>query len=312
MLEPMRDRTATAPATATATATASATATATATATAAIVEPVRDRTADRHRNRDRIAGRNRNHVHNHTHIHNPIRVHDANRTFIPSAEHPPAMYDSVVFDLDGVLLRHHDDGPDVFTDAVAEAFRTFDADPPPSDIEVFVGTATLDGMREVCERHGVDFEAFWPERERRVSALQQQMMERGERVLYDDCSVLSELAASHALGVVSNNQHETVAFMVDHFGLDDRFDAVYGRDPTVEGFRRTKPDVHYVERALADLDTRSALFVGDSVADVLAAHEAGLDSVFVRRDHREGYDLPEDPTYEVDRLTGLDEIVREA
>lgn len=220
------------------------------------------------------------------------------------------MYESVVFDVDGVLLRHHDDGPDVYADAVVEAFRTFNVDPPTSDVKAFVGTATLDGMREVCKRHGVDFEAFWPERERRVSALQRRMMERGERVLYDDCSVLSELAASHALGVVSNNQHETVAFMVDHFGIGDRFDAVYGRDPTVEGFRRIKPDVHYVERALADLDTRSALFVGDSAADVLAAHEAGLDSAFVWRNHREGYDLPEDPTYEVDRLTELDGIVR--
>jgi HAD superfamily hydrolase (TIGR01549 family) len=222
------------------------------------------------------------------------------------------MYESVVFDVDGVLLQRHADHPDVYADGVVEAFRSFDCDPPASDLKAFFGSATLDGMREACERHGLDFEAFWPERERRVSALQRQMMAEGERVLYDDCSVLPELAETHALGIVSNNQHETIEFMVEHFGLTDHFDAVYGREPTVEGFRRTKPDTHYVERALADLDADSALFVGDSSADVLAAHEAGLDSAFVWRDHRADYELPEEPTHEIDRLTELTDIVDEA
>ena len=219
------------------------------------------------------------------------------------------MYESVVFDVDGVLLRRHADHPDVYGDAVAEAFRAFDLDPPRSDVEACFGTATLDEMTAVCERHGVAFETFWPERERRVSALQRRMMERGERVLYDDCSVLAELAEAHTLGVVSNNQHATIEFVVEHFGLDDRFDAVYGRDPTVEGFERTKPDTHYLERALADLGTRSALYVGDSGVDVLAAHEAGLDSAFVWRNHRDGYELPEEPTHEIDRLTELTDVV---
>jgi len=219
------------------------------------------------------------------------------------------MYDSVLFDVDGVLLRRHDDHPTVYADAVAETFRSFDVAVAPDDLEAFYGSATLDGMRRVCERHGVDFEAFWPERERNVSALQQRLMRRGERDLYDDCAVLSELAAGHELAAVSNNQHETVEYMVDHFDLGEHFEAAYGREPTVEGFERTKPDTHYVDRALTDLDTRSGLYVGDSGVDVLAAHRAGLDSAFVRRDHRAGYEPPEEPTYEIDRLTELTDIV---
>lgn len=221
------------------------------------------------------------------------------------------MYDAVVFDVDGVLLRRPADHPDAYLDAVAEAFESFDLDPPAGDVEAFVGTATLDGMRRVCERHGVDLERFWPERERRVSALQQRMMERSERDLYDDCTVLSTLSAGHDLGLVSSNQQETISFMVEHFGLEDHFDAVYGREPTVDGFRRTKPDTHYVDRALDDLGSRSALFVGDSADDVIAASRAGLDSAFVRRSHRADYTLPEAPSYEIDRLTELVDVVRE-
>ena len=73
-----------------------------------------------------------------------------------------------------------------------------------------------------------------------------------------------------------------------------------------------KPETHYLERALDDLGTRSALYVGDSTADVLAAHEAGLDSAFVRRPHRDGYALPDEPTYEIDRLTELSGLVSDA
>mgnify|MGYP006282860777 FL=1 len=221
------------------------------------------------------------------------------------------MYESVVFDVDGVLLRPHADHPGVYHSAVEEAFRAFDVTPPASDVEAFFGGSekTLDGMRRVCERHGVDFEAFWPERERQSSKLQRRMMERSERELYDDCSVLSPLAETHDLGLVSNNQHATVEFMLDHFGLDDHFETAYGRTPTVEGYQRTKPDAYYLERALDDLGTRSALYVGDSASDVVAAHRAGLDSAFVWRDHRSGYELPAEPTHEIDRLTELTDRV---
>lgn len=221
------------------------------------------------------------------------------------------VYDSVVFDLDGVLLLRHAQYPEVYEDAVREAFRAFDVDPSPTELEPFVGGASksLEGMQAVCERHGVDFEAFWPERERRSSALQRRMMERGERTLYDDHTILGTLAETHDLGLVSNNQQATVDFVVDHFGLREHFGAVYGRPPTLEGYLRTKPDPHYLEEALADLGTRSALYVGDSASDVLAAHRAGLDSAFVRRDHRLDYELPRAPTFEVERLTDLTALV---
>ncbi len=226
-------------------------------------------------------------------------------------DHVSSMYESVVFDVDGVLLRPHADHPDVYRDAVVTAFQSFDVTPPASDVEAFFGGASksLDSMRQVCERHGVDFESFWPKRERESANLQRRMMERRERDLYDDCAVVATLAETHDLGLVSNNQHATVEFMVDHFGLDDHFETAYGRSPTIEGYRRTKPDTHYIERALEDLGTRSALYVGDSASDVVAAHRAGLDSAFVWRDHRNDYELSEEPTHEIDRLTQLADLV---
>lgn len=229
---------------------------------------------------------------------------------------PPAnesdVYEAVLFDVDGVLLRRQRGASgDAYREIVEEAFAEFGVEPSADDVAAFYGGAnkSLDRMRAVCERHDLEFDALWPERERRASELQRRMMERGDLELYDDWTALATVADDHAVGLVSNNQHETVQFAVEYFGLDDHVETAYGREPTVEGFRRTKPDPHLLERALADVDADSALFVGDGASDVLAASSAGIDSAFVWRDHRDGYDLPEEPTHELDRLTELPDLL---
>ncbi|WP_227356386.1 HAD family hydrolase [Haladaptatus salinisoli] len=217
-------------------------------------------------------------------------------------------YDALLFDVDGVLLRHHRDHPTVYRQAIEETFDRFGVSPSNDDLDAFIAGATLDEMRRACADHDLDFAAFWAEREANASRLQRGMMDGGERVPFDDCAVLDELAEAHAMGVVSSNQHATVEYMLERFDLAHLFDAVYGREPTVDGFERTKPDTHYVERAMSDLGATRGLYVGDSACDVLAAHRAGLDSAFVRRSHREGYALPEEPTHEVSTLAALPDV----
>ncbi|WP_158059653.1 HAD family hydrolase [Halorussus halophilus] len=217
-------------------------------------------------------------------------------------------YDALLFDVDGVLLDRHADHPTVYRRAVAATFDEFGVSPAEADIGAFVAGATADEMERRCADHDVAFEAFWRRREANASALQREMMDRGERVLYDDCDVLRELAADHDMGIVSSNQHATVVYMLQRFDLANLFDAVYGREPTVEGFRLTKPETHYVDRAIDELGATDALYVGDSACDVTAAHRAGLDSAFVRRAHREGYPLPEEPTYEIRSLSDLSDL----
>ncbi|MFC4551081.1 MULTISPECIES: HAD family hydrolase [Halorussus] len=217
-------------------------------------------------------------------------------------------YDALLFDVDGVLLDRHADHPGVYRWAVAATFDEFGVAPADAELDVFISGATVEGMRRVCSDYDIEFKSFWERREANASDLQCGMMDRGERVPYDDCKVVRELAAEHVMGVVSNNQHATVEYMLRRFDLAHAFDAVYGRAPTVEGFRLTKPNTHYVERAMSDLDVADGLYVGDSSCDVIAAHRAGLDSVFVRRSHRKDYSLSEEPTYEITSLAGLSDL----
>ncbi|WP_129113096.1 HAD family hydrolase [Halegenticoccus tardaugens] len=212
-------------------------------------------------------------------------------------------YDAVLFDNDGVLVTLVE--YEVLREAAGETFASLGVDPDPAHVdEMAIGVAP-DALAEVCDAYGLDPDEFWPVRDGTASRAQRAEIRAGRKALYDDFDAVRSIDAP--LGIVSSNQQETVDFVLDHFGIGDLFGTAYGREPTVESLRRKKPAAHYLERALSDLDTETALFVGDSETDVLAAENAGIDSAFIRRSHRADLRLDAEPTYEID---GLDELLR--
>ncbi|MFC6835135.1 HAD family hydrolase [Halomarina ordinaria] len=214
-------------------------------------------------------------------------------------------YDAVVFDNDGVLTEITDWA--VLRGAAADAFASFDVDPSDDDLRTVLSHVTVDGLEAVCARHGIDPEAFWYRRDTNYADVQRREIRDGRKPLYDDVDAVRALDLPK--GIVSSNQHATVEYILSHYGLHDHFETYYGRQPTVEDVRRKKPDAHFIDRALVDLGTRNALYVGDSESDVEAAHNAGIDSAFLRRPHRADAVLSTDPTYEFETLAALTELV---
>ena len=215
------------------------------------------------------------------------------------------MYDAIVFDNDGVLVgRTH---YDVLHEAAWDAFEALSvADPDPEHVESMVVGVSPGQVEEVCDTYDLTPREFWAMRDRTAFEAQRREVHAGNKRLYDDIDVLRDLSAP--LGIVSSNQHETVEFLLDHFGVADLFDTAYGREPTVESLRRKKPNSHYIDRALADLEAETALFVGDNESDIEAADNAGIDSAFIRRPHREDWTLSVTPTYDIDGLADLQAI----
>jgi HAD superfamily hydrolase (TIGR01549 family) len=213
-------------------------------------------------------------------------------------------YDAILLDNEGVLTERT--SSEVWRAAARAAFAEFDVDPTTEGVDSVVHGG-LGRIRRVCDVHGVPAETFWPRHEACAAAAQREALETGRKSLYDDVDALFALDCD--LAVVSNTQQRTVDHVVEAYDLTDRFAVQYGREPTLDGVRLTKPSPHYLERALADLgvDSRdgTALYVGDSNVDVLAARRAGIDSAFVRRPHRADYDLTAEPTYEIDSLDDL-------
>ncbi|MFB6159686.1 MAG: HAD family hydrolase [Haloferacaceae archaeon] len=214
-------------------------------------------------------------------------------------------YDTVVFDNDGVLVGRT--RFDVLRDAAEATFAQFGVtDPDPDHVEDMTIGATPDRVGAVCDAYGFDPDRFWRVRDRTLSRAQQAEARAGRKTPYGDIDALTDLDA--AKGIVSSNQQETVDFLLDHFEVGDLFGTAYGREATVESLDLRKPNPHYLERALADLDAGSALFVGDNESDVRAAENAGIDSAFIRRPHRRDWDLDVWPTWEIEGLRDLHEI----
>lgn len=214
-------------------------------------------------------------------------------------------YEAVLFDNDGIIVEPTDRA--VLREAISETYAEFDVDPTSEEIEELMGV-TLDTLEGIAADHGLDPSEFWHRRDMNASEAQCELIRDGGKPLYEDVPTLSELSVD--LGVVSNNQHRTIERILEFYDLEGLFETHYGREPTLEGIDRKKPSAYYLERALTDLETRNALYVGDSGVDVFAAAEAGIDCAFVRRPHRDGYELPAAPAYEIESLEDLHTILR--
>ena len=141
-----------------------------------------------------------------------------------------------------------------------------------------------------------------------TSAAQARAMEDGRKPTYDDLDALVALDdRGVATAIVSNNQQATVDRFLDLVDLGVEMPVAYGREPSLDGLRRKKPDPHYLRWALADLGGAASetLYVGDKTKDVLAARAVGADAAFVRRLHREGYRVGAAPDHEVRTLHDL-------
>jgi len=216
------------------------------------------------------------------------------------------MYDSVIFDNDGVLTYLTE--LSVLERAIETTFGEFGvADPPREDVEA-LHHLTIDDLEAVCESYGFDPAAFWRRRDRNAALAQQAEIRAGRKPTFDDVDALDALKVP--IGVVSNNQADLVAYVVDYYDLDA--DVCIGRPATLEGLRRKKPEPDMIERARDRMGVENPLYVGDSPTDVVAAERAGLDSAFVRRSHCRDAELSTPATHEIEDLRVLPELVDES
>ena len=216
-------------------------------------------------------------------------------------------YDAVVFDSDGILVAPPRRETQVA--AVRAAFEEHGVEGVGEEtLAGLVTNPSADRIGDLAAAYDVDPEAVWNARERHDERSQEAAFENGSRTTYDDVHAIGDITATR--GVVSNNHHATIEFVLDYFDLGYLFSTYYGRANGIENLARRKPSPHYIERALSDLDASDArvLYVGDSESDIVAADRAGIDSVFVRRSHREGLDLTTSPTYEVADLHAVRRI----
>lgn len=213
------------------------------------------------------------------------------------------MYDSVIFDHDGVLTTLVDSS--LLHDATRTAFDELGvSDPIPDHVETMAIHVRPDDVHTVAGAYDLDPETLFRTRDEIAASYQIDAITAGRKAPYDDFDAIRRIDAP--MGIVSSNQQATIDFVLDHLNVGDLFGTAYGREPSMTSLHRKKPDPYYLEQAMSDLGVESPLFVGDSDSDIAAAEAAGVDSAFIRRDHRADHTPSPDPTHEV---TGLHDLL---
>lgn len=131
--------------------------------------------------------------------------------------------------------------------------------------------------------------------------------------LYPDAiDVLNDLKKSgKKLAVITSSIRSVVTPLLEKFNLNDLFDAVV----CIEDTERRKPHAQPLQKALEILGgTESeAIMIGDTEKDILAAHNAGVDSIlFYPVEHQEFYKLEKliehKPTYVISEFWDVTKI----
>lgn len=161
-----------------------------------------------------------------------------------------------------------------------------------------------DAFVDACKRVDVDPPGFFDALEDRTADRAIEQIKAGAREPYPDVDSLTDIAKDADIGLVSNHYDRAVQFVVDYFGFDD-LRVARGRNIGVEGFEKRKPDPYYLNETLEALQASDGMYVGDRETDLLAAERAGLDGVFVRRDHNADLELSVEPAAEIESLEEL-------
>jgi HAD superfamily hydrolase (TIGR01509 family) len=209
-------------------------------------------------------------------------------------------YEYILFDWDGCLAMTLDIWIESFKEVFAE-YKLY-----PSDQEITtIAFLNWEGPRQL----GItDTELFKTKMKQRVS-------EKSNGVLLYDGVVetLKKLKAKNKkLALLTTSLEDLISPALEQYELRLYFDTIL----TAESVTMHKPDPQVIELAITHLkgNKESAIMIGDSVSDLGAAKNAGIDSILFYPKHNERFYTMDalnaySPTYIVTAFTKILDIV---
>lgn len=216
-------------------------------------------------------------------------------------------YEAVIFDFDGVLLDADKNGFEWANDARLKKARELGYS---NDLEelraLFEAEKSAEKMKAYLEKYNIEIKDLkaW---EKHIEQRKIELVENGGLKLYPGTwELLEELEVPKAL--VSNAYGEATDEIVRNLGLDEYL--VFWKAPSlddIEGYvEQMKPHPDMLQEAMKAMGEGNAVMVGDSMSDVEAAENAGIDSIYINRDGEK----VEEATYSVEGLEEIKEIVK--
>jgi HAD superfamily hydrolase (TIGR01549 family) len=218
-------------------------------------------------------------------------------------------YDALLLDHDGVIVNVADG--DAVRSAAITAFRDAGVDDPTDEqVDTLAFGPTRPELDALSDQVGVESATLWRHRDDNLADALQAAARDGHKEPYPGVDALAGL--DYPVGIASNNQRRVVEYILDHHAIAGEFDALRAREPHVDSLDRKKPAPTFLREATADLGVSNPLYVGDKESDLIAGHHAGFDTALVRREHNQGVTPDHEPTYEVDGLDSVVDILQSA
>ena len=165
-----------------------------------------------------------------------------------------------------------------------------------------------DGIRQFCQRFGLDSDEFWARREKDVIDAKIEAIRSGVIHLCEGSrEIIRYLSKKCDLAVVSDSQQACVDYALDYFSLKPYFTVWYGRKSDLESLIHRKPNPFYINRVLRELNARreAAILADDSPIGILAAKNAGIDSVLICQNKERRQRCESEPTFVVRNIREL-------
>ncbi|MBI2971336.1 MAG: histidinol-phosphate transaminase [Candidatus Aenigmarchaeota archaeon] len=96
-----------------------------------------------------------------------------------------------------------------------------------------------------------------------------------------DRNLLISLKKRYALGVVTGRPKKEALYALQSAGTKELFETLIAMDDVGD---RLKPDPYGIQLAVTSIGVASAVYIGDSVEDIIAAKNAGIESIGVTSD----------------------------
>jgi HAD superfamily hydrolase (TIGR01509 family) len=188
--------------------------------------------------------------------------------------------EALLFDLDGTLV----DGAAAIHDAFEHALRARGLPPVPrARVAGRIGLPLRLMFRDLCQVDDAESAAL-------VREYRARFEQEAPRLVRPTPGALEALDAFDApRAIVTTKAVEPARVVLKALGIEDRFQAVVG----VDTVRRPKPDPEGARVALARLGVGAlrAVFVGDTIMDVLAGKGAGARTLAVLNGHGDPAEL---------------------
>jgi HAD superfamily hydrolase (TIGR01549 family) len=217
-------------------------------------------------------------------------------------------YNSIIFDMDGVILNSFTESEEWKYEAVKSSIEELGASPekiPKEDMDKILGDKGYGECIKACNKHGLNPRKAWKLVAEKTTLARIEKIKKGDFKLYEGVletlKILRENEVKTAL--ISNAPEEAVEATIQEFNLAKYF-KFYRGIRNFEDLRERKPHPNHLEIAKAELKSNPYLYVGDSKSDIEAANNAKIASMWV---HSRENNITDDPDYEVNTISELNQ-----